>query len=247
MGEEMKTELIVALTSGAVALLVGGISLSGTLQVSQRTTELEKFKIEQQQRYESQKEEARYKEPLLRAAYDLQSRLYNILKQNLIAVYLTGGVEREREYVVDNTAFVIAQYFSWTEITRDKIQFIDLGQDKQTSRLSQQLDELNHLWLTDEFPKSLRVFAGEQRAIGEVMEDIGLKDARCVGYGTFLTKILPTKDKLIDALRADIRALPNTLEQARPRLVALQHALIDLLDILDPQFIRFPKEHRAKV
>jgi hypothetical protein len=72
----MKTELVVALTSGAVAIVVAVVSLWGTLKVSQRTDKLEKFKIEQQQRYESQKEQAKYKEPLLRAAYDLQSRIY---------------------------------------------------------------------------------------------------------------------------------------------------------------------------
>lgn len=243
----MRTEYIVALTSGAVALIVAGISLLGTLKVSERTTALEKFKILQQQWYESQKEEAKYKEPLLRAAYDLQSRLYNILKQNLVAVYLTGGDERERNYVIDNTTFVIAQYFAWTEITRDEIQFIDLGQDAKTRQLSQQLDEINLLWLTDEFPKPFRVFAGEQRAIGEAMEEASANGTQSVGYGAFLTKVLPINNKLIDALAADAQALPNTLDQARPRLVALQRGLIDLLDYLDPQFIRFPKGHRTKV
>jgi hypothetical protein len=243
----MKTEFVVALTSGIVALIVGGISLWGTLKVSQRTSELEKFKIEQQQRYETEKEEAKYKEPLLRAAYDLQSRLYNILKQNLIDVYLTNGDERERDYVINNTVFVISQYFSWTEITRTRIQFIDLGQDKQTSRLSRQLDVINNLWLTDGFPKPFRVFAGEQRAIGELMEKEDSKDDECVGYGAFLTKILLKKDKLVDSLRADVMSLPSTLDQARPRLTALQNALIDLLDLLDPEFVRFPRDHRSKV
>jgi hypothetical protein len=243
----MKMELVVALTSGAVAIIVAGVSLMGTLKVSKRTNELERFKIEQQQRYDSEREQARYKEPLLHAAYDLQSRLYNILKQNLVAVYLTKGAPREKAYVVENTTFVIAQYFSWTEITRDEIQFIDLGKDSETSKLSQLLDEINHLWLTDEFPKPFRIFAGEQRAIGEAMEQKTSKAIVCVGYGAFLAKVLPSQNKLIDAVREDVKELPNKLEEARPRLVALQHALIDLLDYLDPRFVRFPKHHRTKI
>jgi len=32
-----------------------------------------------------------------------------------------------------------------------------------------------------------------------------------------------------------------------PRLVALHHALVDLLDFLDPSFVRFPQRNRTKL
>src|SRR5215471_12874053 len=35
--------------------------------------------------------------------------------------------------------------------------------------------------------------------------------------------------------------------RARPRLIAFTNALIDLLQFLDPDFVRFPKERRTKV
>jgi hypothetical protein len=47
-------------------------------------------------------------------------------------------------------------------------------------------------------------------------------------------------------LRGDVRAASAHLRAARPRLVALQHALIDLLAFLDPAFVRFPRERRTK-
>jgi hypothetical protein len=162
-------------------------------------------------------------------------------------VYLANGDGRENAYVLNNTTFAISQYFSWTEIARDEIQFIDLGQDSETRRLSELLDKINHVWLTDEFPKPFRIFTGEQRAIGEALEQVTPTGIVCMGYGIFLSKVVPGQNKLVDAIRQDVKDLPNTLEQTRPRLIALQHALIDLLDFLDPRFVRFPKNHRTKV
>jgi hypothetical protein len=46
---------------------------------------------------------------------------------------------------------------------------------------------------------------------------------------------------------AGVRDLSAQLTIARPRLVALQNALVDLLTFLDPDFIRFPQERRTKV
>jgi hypothetical protein len=52
---------------------------------------------------------------------------------------------------------------------------------------------------------------------------------------------------LIDALRRDVISLGNGLDQAVERLKNIQHALIDLLNMLDPEYLRFPLERRAKV
>jgi hypothetical protein len=52
----------------------------------------------------------------LRAAYELQSRLYNILPPNTVLFYPTSQDEREANYVVDHTAFPIGQYFVGTQL-----------------------------------------------------------------------------------------------------------------------------------
>jgi hypothetical protein len=52
---------------------------------------------------------------------------------------------------------------------------------------------------------------------------------------------------LLNALRADVRRLGDGLSEARPRLAALQHLLIDLLASLDPKNVRFPEDRRTKV
>lgn len=243
----MKTELIVALIAGGVSLSACALSIWGQLRSEQLSAKLQALTAAEQRRVDSDKAVARYREPLARAAYDLQSRLYNILEQNLVSVYFDGGDERTRSYVVDNTTFLIAQYFAWTEIIRRDIQYIDLGQDEQTRLLARLQDDIYSLFLTDRFDHLLRIFAGEQRAIGEKMIRDGTRGPECLGYAAFLGGLLKSPDPLIELVRHDVRDLNARLKDARPRLVALQNALIDLLAFLDPAFIRFQKERRSKV
>lgn len=243
----MNTELKVALIAGAVAIASAGIAIWGQFKSAHLAAELNRLQVEEQDRIESEKTLARYREPLARAAYDLQSRIYNILEQGLISVYLDRGSERERTYVADNTAFLVAQYFAWTEIIRRDIQYINLGEDAQTRELVRLQDAIYGVFQTDAYPPGFRVFAGEQRAIGERMIREGARGPECIGYATFLDSVAGSPPPLIAALREDVKGLSDNLPAARPRLVALQNALIDLLAFLDPEFVRFPEERRSKV
>jgi hypothetical protein len=67
------------------------------------------------------------------------------------------------------------------------------------------------------------------------------------GYGAFLKTFEKGVNPLIDALRADVILLSNSLSHATERLVNLQHALIDLLKMLDPEYLRFPEVRRSKI
>jgi hypothetical protein len=194
-----------------------------------------------------QREISKLSEPLARAAYDLQSRIYNILKQNLIDVYLANGNDRERSYVINNTAFLTGQYLCWTELVRREIQFIDLGESNKTRELLRLQDTISRLWGTDRQPPVFRIFAGEQRAIGEALIQTGAQGAECIGYGAFLKTFIKGIDPLIDGLRTDVISLDKRLDQATERLTNLQHALIDLLGMLDPDYVRFPRDRRTKV
>lgn len=75
----------------------------------------------------------------------------------------------------------------------------------------------------------------------------GPRGLECVGYAEYLDHVTKGSDRLVEALRSDVRGLSANPSQARPRLIAIQHALIDLLQFLDPDFVRFPKERRTKV
>lgn len=243
----MSTELLVALISAAVALSVAALTVWREIKSRRLEAEFEKWKLTEERRIELEKALSRYREHLARAAYDLQSRLYNILEQGLISAYLVLGGERERTYVVENTVFLFAQYLAWTEIIRRDIQFIDLGRDEQTRQLARLQDEVYSLFQTDRFHPTFRIFAGEQRAIGERMVRKGASGSDCIGYGAFLDRATELQDPLLEHLREDVQNLSTRLEAARPRLIALQHALIDLLAFLDPDVLRFPETSRSKI
>lgn len=189
----------------------------------------------------------RYKGPLLHAVYDLQSRLYNIIAQGLVNAYFIHGNDNEKEYVVNNTVFVIAQYFAWTEIIRREIQFIDFRDSENTKKLSELRDNIYSLWQTDGFSDPFRVWAGEQRAIGELMIGDVNNHHTCIGYAEFLSKLKENNEPLFKKLQNDVESLSETGTDSFPRLKEVQHALIDILDYLDPDFIRFPKERRGYV
>jgi hypothetical protein len=243
----MGTEIIVALIAAAVAVFSAALTLWGQYRTTLLTNQMEELRAAEQRRLAVETSEARYREPLARAAYDLQSRLYNILAQDFMGRYSERGGARERAYAIDNTTFVIGQYFAWTEIIRREIQYIDLGKDEQTSRPARLQDEIYFLFQTDRFPARLRVFAGEQRAIGERMIGEGPRGPVSMGYATFLDQLNGVaNDVLTKALRDDVEQLSGSLGDARPRLIALQHAMIDLLAFLDPEFVRFPKDNRTK-
>ncbi len=48
-------------------------------------------------------------------------------------------------------------------------------------------------------------------------------------------------------MSASVGELAKASDPSHPRLVALQHNLVDLLDLLDPDGLRFPDRHRTKL
>lgn len=187
-----------------------------------------------------------YSAPLAHAAFDLQSRLYNFLRKDFAEVSLKGDDEKSRSYAVENTAFLVAQYFCWSELARQQVHHIELENPEKTRELLRLQDRLHSEWGTDRYALAFRIFAGEQRAIGEALFVGTAGSIGCLGYGQFL-KAFPTgENALIDAVRADVVALENGFEAARPRLTKVQHTLIELLDLLDPTSQRFRAESRSK-
>jgi hypothetical protein len=238
--------LIIALLSGAIAVGSATISILGQRGNARFQAELQEVAGARQREIEKAEAIARYKEPLARAAYDLQSRIYNILELRLTETYLRGGDDRERAYVIENTVFLIAQYMSWTEIIRRDVQFIDLGEDHRTAELLRLQDDIFSIF-QDDSQKCLRIFAGEQRALGEYLIVDDDRGPQCLGYGAFLSLMGDSPPTLFDYLMQDVGSLASGIRAARPRLVALQHALINLLAFLDPEFLRFSEDRRRKV
>ena len=243
----MEKEVILGLVSAAVAVISAFLAIKGQITATQVASELESLRLAEIRRIDAEKNTAKYREPLAHAVYDPQSRLYNILTLDFLGEYYIRGDERSRAYVVENTTFLIAQYFAWTEIVRRDIQYIDAGGNEQTRTLARLRDGIYTLFQTDRYHRLLRVFAGEQRAIGERMIFEGPRGLECIGYAAFLFRVDTGLDSLTAALRDDVQNVGMDLKSAAPRLVALQSSLVDLLALLDPEYIRFPRNWRTKI
>jgi hypothetical protein len=239
--------LITGLISSVVAIAAAAIAVWGQLRVKRVEAQLAMQKEEAGRKAETEQTARRFREPLGRAAYELQSRIFNIVRGAFLKVYWRNGDARTRAYAINHTVFVIAQYFAWTELIRREIQFIDLGADEETRQLAQLQHRIYAAWQTDRYEPLLRVFGGEQHAIGERMIWEGPRGPQCMGFASFLDYLNRSPDPLICALQSDVESLANGLEDALPRLTELQHSLIDLAVFLDPEAVRFPQKNRTKI
>jgi hypothetical protein len=184
---------------------------------------------------------AKYREPLLGAAYELQGRLWNILDLDFLRKYCLAGDEAQRTYAVENTLFVIAQYFGWSEILRSEIQFLSFSDSEQTRTVNACQSRIVQLFQSDEaaLGRPFLLWRGEQRAIGELMIDTVSGQPRCIGYASFMGRRESSFRSWFERLESDIAEISSG---ANPRLLQLQHALIDLIRELDPQGLRYPEE-----
>jgi len=228
--------LIGALGGALVALL--GHKFKANLQQKRDV----RLKAEQAQELVS-----KYREPLAHACFELQSKLYNILKLGLLKSYYLSGSENEKDYAVQHTLFVIAQFLAWNEIILREIQFLDVGEVESTRQLSELNEKIVVSFLSSEYGNVFRIFRGEQRAIAEKMIRSENGSLSCIGYASFVEAQEKDFRRWFNQLEKDIDFLAKHLTEHSERLVRLQHALIDLLGYLDPDCVRFADQYRTKV
>ena len=219
------------------------------VQIVRLQDELAQRREQQSRAYVARELMRTYHDPLLRSAVDLQSKLFNILKLHLLDKWYNKGTEAEKEYAIDNTLYVIAEYLGWVEIVRREVQFIDLGGDEENRTLVRLIDTISESFLGHLSPKPFRIFRGEQRAIGELMmtSEEGPNRRECIGYATFLEcQEKQGFNRWFRTLREDIDELAKG-EGDPGRLVILQNALIDLIGNLDPEGLKAPMDRRSKV
>ena len=186
---------------------------------------------------------AKYREPLLGAAYELQGRLWNILDLEFLGKYYLAGDDAQKTYAVENTLYVIAQYFGWSEILRREIQFLSFSDSTRTRTVNACQRRIVQLFQSDEaeLGRPFLVWRGEQRAIGELMTDTTGGQAHCIGYASFMERREPGFRRWFERLESDIDELSR---ETNPRLLELQHALVDLIRELDPQGLRYSDDVR---
>ncbi|OEU67070.1 MAG: hypothetical protein BA867_01195 [Desulfobacterales bacterium S5133MH16] len=243
----MDTAILTAMIAAVVAIISAVISIIGQIRVAKLNAKFAEKKEARGKRQQAEDIISKYREPLAHSAYDLQAKLFNIMRQGLLQVYYVKGNESEREYTLQNTIYVIAQYLCWREIIRREIQFFDLGEIESTQKLTELMDHIQMLFLTDGLDPVFRIFRGEQRAIGEKMIISENDRQSCLGYATFVENQDDSFRRWFRQLEKDVELLSKDALSHGERLILLHHALIDLIDYLDPDCLRFQAKYRTKI
>jgi hypothetical protein len=243
----VSTELAVALISAVVSGTCASVALFGQFRLARLQAEVADRRERMLRDEEAQRFMARYRDPLSRAAFDLQSRIYNLMCLDILDRFHVHGTPRERSYVVQSTLFVFAEYLGWTEIIRREIQFLDLGDVDDGRRLTELQLQVSESLLRSDLPSPFRLFRGEQRAIGELMIVAESGPLRCLGPAAFAEQSEPEFWRWFETLDADINRMAGCRDRYTPRLIAVQHALVDLIQFLDVDGNRFPKAATAKI
>jgi hypothetical protein len=242
----MATEIWVAIIAAVVAIISAAITLYGQFQLTRQ---------QEQHAQEARSAEiiAKYRNPLLQSAFDLQNRLYNITQLHFLDLYRSTN-PGSKMYCIDNTLFVIAEYLGWIEILRHEIQFLDLGDAQQNQTLNQLLDAVKKAFSSSKYLFVFRLFNGQQRAIGELMmtprsSEKGADSYECIGYSTFSQRLHQDEQfaQWFSDLQYDFECLVKEPEKYYDRLIVLQNSLIDLIDFLDPEQVRISTDERQKV
>lgn len=227
----MKPEVITATIAAIVAVVSAAISLYGQTRIARLTDRLMKQREAESREAQTATLMSKYRDPLLRSAIDLQSRLYNIHQKRFLE-HLYHELPSTQSYALYNTLYVVAEYLGWVEILRREIQFLDLGDLELNRRLSELLASINQAFGRETLGGNFRLFNGEQRAIGEIMtiprsnsEVIGYD---CIGYATFVKKMSePEFASWFAKLRDDIDLMANAPKVDLNRLILIHSKLID--------------------
>jgi hypothetical protein len=194
---------------------------------------------------EAERVALRYRIPLLQSAFDLQMRLYNIRRQRFLErFYANSSDEAERTYAVNNTLFLFAQYLCFGEIIRYGLLFAAPTDRQRQQGLMETMERVRDILSTSiEIPdRTLCLFRGEQRAIGELMlvpvSEPSAAGPRwdCVGYAAFSGRLAHDPDFSVwfESLRSSLEILAKDLDHHDTRLIELQHRLLDLVTLIDP-------------
>jgi hypothetical protein len=253
----MSAEVLIGLVSAGVSVL--GAVAAGLMATwsAQRTRRYERL-LDAQQRAQDKAEQAeavlsRYREPLLLAAQNLHSRIYSIVRNKILSNYLHCGDPDLERYGRDYTVYVLAEYLCWAEIIRRDLRFLDLGAEERNRELIRKMEDIQLAMADPGLPRALRLFRGEQRAIGEMMMiPAGNPESaqnESLGYVQFCHRLDddPNFANWFHRLRDGMDQVAAADEAEQARLIKVQHTLVNLIEFLDPQQLRLPARLRDRL
>ena len=220
----------------ALILSVASVALSGWFSV--RTARLShKLADEREERIEAQsaiKAAERVYEPLAQSAAELQSRIYGIVKTGWVE--LVERYQSHGDYAETSTAFLFAHYFGWIEARRQAV-LSSSGEGGRDVSVQKLIDDVLKTLRRSEDSEGFLFFTTEQRAIGELMlewETVSkARIPKVMGYAAFDKRY--REDESFRQWFTPIDAGMGLVSKGDvKRLVAIQRALVALIDKLDP-------------
>lgn len=250
-------EVLTTTTAALVAVMSAIMSIYGQIRITHLSDKLAKKREIEARQLQTTELMSKYRDPLLRSATDLQSRLFNVCQNRILEEFDQKDLS-EQKYILSNTLYVFAEYFGWVEILRREVQFLDLGDFELNRHLSELLVNITKAFGTSRFNKqptydpTLQLFNGEQRAIGEIMMIPRSPDRslgyECIGYAAFIQKMAdPDFEQWFLKLREHLNQMVNSQKTDWHRLMLIHSRLIDLIDFLDPQHVRIPLRYRNRI
>jgi hypothetical protein len=191
-----------------------------------------------QARHDAKKVLDNYREPLIAASFELQSRLYNILRLSFVEKYIKAEETSKRDSALESTLYVFAQFFGWLEIIRREVQYLRFSRNRKTREIGQLIRDIGETFLSDAYGLQFMIWRVEQRGIGERMVESADSQMKCLGYASFIEK-RSTMEEWLAPLGND---LENLQVGGGQRLTELQHMLVKLVRQLDDKQKRYPFE-----
>jgi hypothetical protein len=233
-----------------LSVLISTIGALVSVAISRRAARVERLSA-------AEELATRFREPLLDAVFNLETRIYNIVELDFFGRFLgVDSTDSEKEYAVLNTMHVFAQYFCWVEILRRDSQFIDPRKEKINRAMAAGIEAVRHDFADsiDIQEKCFRLFRGEQRALGEVMlvlDEVSKSDTpkwECLGYATFVHSVEDQHmARWFRCMREYIGEISENPGNRDGRLRLIQRRLVDIIDILDPDARRVPAQLRNRL
>jgi hypothetical protein len=258
------------------SIIVAGIALGGTFLSSLFTAWQTFYSARLKRYEDKEDALLKYKDPLQLATADLASKLLNMVDHAFTTWAQEPASERQVTYALLYTAYLFGQFFSWVHIIRKELQFLrtDPNHEESSRAVSLLLYQIRRT-MTYSDPKELfMILEGEQKAMGEIMtvaeSNPPSKDSpreSCMGYSTFVDRwnTDPQFQNWFRPIIEDFRALsreectpvvnqttPNAkqafsyMSMADNRLRKMQHLLVDLTDLLDPEGVNLPGVERVQ-
>ncbi|MGE3192293.1 MAG: hypothetical protein AB7K08_02340 [Microbacteriaceae bacterium] len=233
----MDTDTLI--TTVTLVLSIASVIVSGLFSI--RTQRLShQLEAEREARLEEQsalKAAERVYEPLAQAAAELQSRIFNIVETGWLGVQ--KRYESHGDYAATSTAYLFAQYFGWIEARRQAV-LTSSGEGGRDLSVQRVIDGVLAVLRRSEDSEGFLFFTTEQRAIGELMltwevhTETGTRIPHVMGYAAFTERF--ATDETFSAWFAPITSGLELVAQGdNTRLIAIQHALVRLIDELDPK------------